>query len=347
MRRFRMLAALFALLASGTAAAQAGLVTVFAQLSAQAGIPAGIVTDFAGNVIVSSDTFVATNLTAYDPNGTTLAQRPFQSVFAIGTASHLTMEVNSRRLVNLQADGTVVLVDGSTGQVTPVFGFRELTTDVTHVFDIQTNTVRNATGVIEPQAAAYGDIAVLTRGGTIDVFATGYASGLAFVTRVRFAPGQLEPSAQVLVSSSGPLLAGSPINIPRGVAVDHLGVVATSLPLFGPVATADRAVAFSADFPEGLGFAPVVALPGVDFPSRGMTTDPQGNFYVTTGPFTSPLCGAGARGLVRVMAATGAAECFTIAGANVDANDVAVSPSGDVAYVVMRSDGAVLRVQLR
>jgi hypothetical protein len=342
-----MIAALLALVTSGTVAAQAGLVTIFAQLAPQAGIPAGIATDFAGNVIVSSDTFVATNLTAYDPNGATLAQQPFQSVLSVGTASHLAIESNSGRFANLQADGTVVLLDGSTGQVTPVFSFRDLPTDVSRVFDIQTNTLRNATGVIQPQSATYGDIAVLTRGGTIDVFATGYVSGLAFVTRARFAPGQPEPSAQVLVSSSGPLLASSPINIPRGVAVNHLGVVATSLPVENTGATADRAVAFSADFPEGLGFAPAVALPGVDLPSRGMTTDPQGNFYVTTGPFASSLCGAGGRGLVRVMAATGAAECFTIPGANTDANDVAVAPFGEAAYVVMRSDGAVLRVQLR
>jgi hypothetical protein len=167
---------------------------------------------------------------------------------------------------------------------------------------------------------------------------------------VRFAPGQ-EPSARVLVSSSGPALAGSPINIPRGVAVNHLGIVATSLPVFGAagsaVATVDRAVAFSADFPESIGLPPTIALGGVDLPSRGMTTDWQGNFYVTTGPFASSICGAGASGLVRVMAATGTAQCFTIAGANVDAHDVAVSPAGDAAYVVIRSDGAILRVHLQ
>jgi hypothetical protein len=240
-----------------------------------------------------------------------------------------------------------VLLDGATGNVTRVFSFRELPTDVSRVFDIQTSTLRNATGVIAPQSATYGDIAVLTRGGTIDVFATGYSSGLAFVTRARFAPGQLEPAVQVLVSSSGPLLAGSPINIPRGVAVNHLGIVATSLPVANAGAAPDRAVAFTADFPEGLGFAPFVALPGIDLPSRGMTTDPQGNFYFTTGPFSSSLCGAGARGLIRVITATGEGQCFTIAGPNVDANDVAVAPEGDAAYVVMRSDGAILRVQLR
>jgi hypothetical protein len=204
--------------------------------------------------------------------------------------------------------------------------------------------------VIQPQSAQYGDIAVLTRGATVDVFATGYSSGFAFVTRVRFAPGG-EPSARVLASSSGPALASSPINTPRGVAVNHLGIVATSLPVFGPVgstvATADRAVAFSADFPEAIGLPPTIALGGVDLPSRGMTADLQGNFYVTTGPFQSSVCGAGAHGLVRVMAATGAAQCFTIAGANVDAHDVAVSPTADAAYVVVRSDGAILRVQLQ
>jgi hypothetical protein len=347
MRRFRMLAALLALLGSSTAAGQAGVVTVFAQLSPQAGIPAGIATDFAGNVIVSSDTFVATNLTAYDPNGVRLAQRPFQNILSVGPASHLAIEPNSGRLANLQADGTVVLLDGATGQVTPVFSFRELPTDVSRIFDIQTNTIRNATGVIQPQFATYGDIAVLTRGGTIDVFATGYHGALAFVTRARFAPGQLEPSAQVLVSSSGPLLAGTPINEPRGVAVNQLGVVVTSLPVGNTNVSLDRAVAFSADFPEGLGFAPVVALPGIELPSRGMASDLQGNFYITTGPFASSLCPPGVRGLIRVMAATGLAECFTIAGATVDANDVAVAPSGDAAYVVMRSDGAILRVQLR
>jgi hypothetical protein len=346
MRRFRMLAALLALLASGTAAAQAGRVTVFTQLST----PAGIATDIAGNVFVSSDTFVSTMLRAYDPGGNLLAQVPFENTLSTGTASHLAIESNSSRIANLQADGTVILVDGSSGQVTPVVSLRELPTDVSQIFDVQTNSFRNATGVLQPEFAQYGDIAVLTRGGTIDVFASGYLAGLAFVTRVRFAPGA-EPSARVVVSSSGPLLGGSAINIPRGVAVNHLGIVATSLPVLAQlgntVAMADRAVAFSADFPEGVGFQPSIALGGIDLPSRGMATDLQGNFYVSTGPFTSSICGAGARGLVRVLAATGGADCFTIAGANVDANDVAVSPEGDAAYVVMRSDGAVLRVQLR
>jgi hypothetical protein len=342
----RLLTAVLALAASGGAAAQAGQVTVFTQLAT----PAGIATDFAGNVIVSSDTFTSTMLRAFDPRGVLLAQVPFENAIAGGSASHLTIESTTSRIANLQTDGRVVLIDGSSGQSTTVFRFRDLPTDVTQVFDVQTGTLRDASGFIQPQFAQYGDIAVLTRGAIIDVFATGYFTGLAFVTRVRFAPGE-EPSARVVVSSAGPLLGGSAINSPRGVAANQFGVVATTLPVFGPVgnsvATADRAVAFSADFPEGAGFQPFIALGGIDLPSRGMATDPQGNFYVTTGPFASSVCGAAARGLIRVLSATGAMDCFTIAGANVDANDVAVSPAGDVAYVVMRSDGAVLRIQLR
>ena len=191
---------------------------------------------------------------------------------------------------------------------------------------------------------------MLTRGGTIDIFASGLSTAFPFVTRIRFVNGEFQ-SARVMVSSSGLGLFVSPIrvNLPRGVAVNHMGIVATSLPVFGPVSTiegaADRAVAFSADFPEG-GFAPVVALNGIDLASRGITTDGAGNFYIATGPTGMTLCEPSGHGLVRVLI-TGAVQCFPISAVVLNSSDVAISPDGGTAYVVVQDDGVVLRFSLR
>lgn len=92
-----------------------------------------------------------------------------------------------------------------------------------------------------------------------------------------------------------------------------MSIVVTSLPILGPVSTiegaADRAVVFSADYPEG-GFAPFVELNKVDLTSREMTTDTEGNYIATGSPCTT-LCGISGHGLVRVLI-SGAVECLPI-----------------------------------
>jgi uncharacterized protein (TIGR03437 family) len=319
---------------------------------AQALRPVGVVADAQGNVWISSDN--ANNPLDSSTSGTLISKWSaqgqqlgairvggFASINAIG---RLARDPESGVIWGLFPDGTVFHVTAD-GRYSPSFNVRSAPLDLSRIFDLQSGTLNSLGGLIQPQTASYGDIALLRRGRSLDVFITGYSAGFPFVVRIRY-PEQGNPSGAVVAATRATL--GMSFQSARGIAVNRQGTVVTTMPvqLTNERTIYERLVAFSADFPEGRGNAPsVVFTSGVG--SQGMDVDPAGNFLIATGSAGNLACGPGGSGAILVVRADlRDASCLLFPAVLADSRDVAVSPRGDVAYVSVAARNVVVRFPL-
>lgn len=343
LRYLALLAMAASCLAISPLAAQTNPV-IFTRLS----IPVGVATDAGGNVYVTSDRVTSTLITRFAPSGSVAWQIPVGDFTSITTIGRLAVDPGTGLLWDLFPDGRVAIINPDTAQGSIVLNLRELPIDVSAVFDIETRTTQAFGSLILTNFATYGDIALLRRGSQLDVFISGLSVTVPFVMRLRVVDNQIV-SAAVIVSSLTTTAPNS--NEPRGVAVSPQGLVLTALPRKGLAPTIyDRAVTFSADFPESAGAArPTVRFTNnpnfiggeTDFTGKGMAADERGNFYVATGTVGTTVCGTSGE-LAIISARFLRVSCSRIGGALTNSQDVAVDSARGFAYMSITS-GPVVR----
>lgn len=315
----------------------------------------GVLTDASGYVYVTSDTNSGILVTKWDSLGRPVAHNLIGNFFSVGEIGHLVQDPGTGNILELSNTGNVYVMRpnlcgfGPGCQIVRAFNVGQLRTDTLHIWDVQIGKIHPSLGgMILPQFASYGDIALLRRGSQLDVFIAGMSQAQAFpfVMRVRLTPSGYD--SKVLVASS----TGSPNNqTARGIAVNSRGTVLTTLPVYlagDHYGIPDRAISFSADFDYLHQSAPGIRTPFIvsrsDLSSRGMATDAAGNFYVATGSIGSSQCGAyGSGALVVMTAALHFAGCNTFRATVVNSQDVAVSGNGRTAYETLANYAAVVK----
>jgi len=180
----------------------------------------------------------------------------------------------SGELWDLLSGGAVLRINPRTGQVQPLVDLRSMPVDTGHVFDLASGTVGPFTGML-PQNSIYGDIALLRRGGRLDVFISGVSVAFPFILRIRIENGRVAATVVAASRASGAGYGSGP----RGVAVSPQGLVLTTLPTryLNEEEIMDRMVAFSADYSEGQAPAPT-AISREQLFSAGMDADGAGKF---------------------------------------------------------------------
>ena len=310
-------------------------------LLAQPNIPVGITTDKSGNVYVDTDRTWDHGISVYAPNGSPRGYILLGGFSAIGSNTLATYANGNILIVNV--NGKVSTLNPANGAVTSLFDLTKLNADISGIYDIATGRISNLGGLILPQYATFGDVAILERPGVTDLFISGLsqAGTYPFVMRVRMAANK--PVVAKVVAASVASTSGSS-NGTRGVAVNSQGLVVTTLPLQTSVGAYDRLVSFSADFPETRQGLPAIKLNGKDMASHGMASDAKGNFYIATGSVGTSLAGTGGSGaLIKVSA-----DASTVLGigslhtAYANSQDVAISPAGDRIYMTILTGNAVV-----
>ncbi|XXF76950.1 hypothetical protein P2318_28430 [Myxococcaceae bacterium GXIMD 01537] len=317
------------------------------QVFTQVARPGGIAVDLQGNVFVIWDAVLTTKLTKFAPNGAPVAEINLGGI-TVGefTSSHLALDPGTGNILLLTPQGVLYAIRPDTLEGTVLTDLRTLPPVDDSVFDVLVGGSRP----LVLGTPRYLDLAVRRLDNArFDVFvsaSTGAAGGFPFVMRVRF-NAQVPPVADVIVTSSGTTVgdvAGRP-----GVAVNAQGLVITTMPFQVSVGFVNGLVAFGADFPENPASVPRFALlrpdgSPIDFTSTGMTSDPAGNFYVTTGVVGISACGVGGSGaLVFLPAALNNVLCVPSGLVLASTEDVAVSPAGDSVYMTDFGGNAVLR----
>jgi hypothetical protein len=337
--------------------------SVDAQLTAQSGrlanpflfansiLPVGIVTDRAGNVFVSSEdasvgedgiprSFGGSIITKYAPNGTSLGKiqvGPLFSPVDVVAGNRFALETNSGLILSLSPSGQINLIESNQGIVTPWVNLKGIPIQTDQVYDVATGETRDFTGSIQPSLSSYGDIAVFSGRDFLDVYVSGISAGQAFpfILRLRLSQS-LGDSAQVIMSS---VASASPNEgSPPGIAVNAQGIVLTTLGFNRTNAgNFSVPVAFSVDFnPQNVTNSnrPLV-LSNIDLSSRGMTTDAAGNFYIATGTIGTTLGGANGSGAIISLSSNLELTGIYTQGVVASAQDVAVSPNGQVLYATI------------
>ncbi len=202
-------------------------------------------------------------------------------------------------------DGTLLEFSDDLTRYGILANLRNLPTDATHIFDVITRQYHNFGGTIQPYSALYGDFTVSFNQPYEDWFITGFSNGLPFVDRLHFVNQQFQ-SASVVTASAGDYLGQFPY--PPGVTA-NAGVVLTTLTDIDQV---DKVYAFAPEFPEGHG-APPTKLSDVGVASKGMKTDPAGNYLMAIGQGISPLC-QGNPGYVVVTSDLSTMSCVEFGG---------------------------------
>jgi hypothetical protein len=336
--------------------------SVDAQLTAQSGrlenpflfanslLPVGIVTDRAGNVFVSSENgsvgedgiprSFGSIITKYAPNGTPLGQIQTGGLFSpvdVVSGNRFALEMNSGLILSLSPSGQINLIEPNQGIVTPWVNLKGIPIQTDQVYDVATGLTRDFTGAIQPSLSSYGDIAVFNGRDFLDVYVSGIGAGQAFPFILRLRLSQtLGNSAQVIMSS---VATASPNEgSPPGIAVNSQGTVLTTLGVNRTTAGNFSApVAFSVDFnPQNVTNSnrPLV-FSNVDLSSRGMTTDAAGNFYIATGTIGTTLGGANGSGAIISLSPNLELTGIYTQGVVASAQDVAVSPNGQVLYATI------------
>lgn len=317
-------------------------------------LPVGIVTDRAGNVFVSSEdasvgedgiprSFGGSIITKYAPNGTSLGKiqvGPLFSPVDVVAGNRFALETNSGLILSLSPSGQINLIEPNQGIVAPWVNLKGIPIQTDQVYDVATGETRDFTGAIQPSLSSYGDIAVFNGRDFLDVYVSGISAGQAFPFILRLRLSQtLGNSAQVIMSS---IATASPNEgSPPGIAVNSQGTVLTTLGVNRTTAGNFSApVAFSVDFnPQNVTNSnrPLV-FSNVDLSSRGMTTDAAGNFYIATGTIGTTLGGANGSGAIISLSPNLELTGIYTQGVVAAAQDVAVSPNGQVLYATIGTD---------
>ena len=312
--------------------------------------PNGVTTNAAGEVFVHHDVALQNFVTRFLPTGTSMGSFPIGTFTDLNFSGRLATDPGTGpgtvRILDLVQAGVLFRIDPAIGVPAPLIDLRAAPLDVSRAYDIGTRQVQNFAGVIVPGQITYGDVAVLRRGPQLDIYLTGVSGRTAFVLRIREASGTLSVPRVLVASALTP--AGTVIQ-PRGVAVNNVGTVLTTLPaLATPGGVLDSLVMFSADIePVVTGPPPTVTVGVSEFISRGMATDTFGNFFVTTGLNAANQCGGSVSPALGIFILQPPASlCLPIGGvpSGVLALDVAVSPTGSRTYLTLTS-GAVVFFQ--
>ncbi|OOP56248.1 MAG: hypothetical protein AYP45_10060 [Candidatus Brocadia carolinensis] len=315
---------------------------IFAQLNS----PLGITTDLQGNVWIHTDRTSDHGVAIYDPNGSAKSYIPLGGFTDVAGVSYLATIRSNGNVLALGQNGLIRGIIPSTGQVQNWLNLPSLPVDTNNIYDIAQGRSWNFGGMILPAYSTYGDIAVFEHNNIADLFVTGIsqAQTFPFVMRIRVNISTGTVAAKVVAASSA---STAIFKLARGIAVNSQGIVATTLPYQGnpyPLpGTFDRAVSFSADFPESNVGIPEIQLDGAELWSCGMTTDSFGNFYVATGVKGTAIGSAGSGALVILTSdfkkITG---MLTFTASLVDSRDVTISPKNDLAYMTIKNYNTVI-----
>lgn len=310
-------------------------------------IPSGITTDAAGNIYVASDMVTNARLTKFAPNGTVIWDQPYGGFLAIGAGHVLATDPRTGLIWNLWLSGEIYLVDPATGNQTFWFNVRALPLDKTQMQDIEIGPAGAFASQIISEQTLYGDLALhLREDGRLDAFLTANStpSAVPYVMRIRFAAdGSLESTTVLLLSIGGRTEFSDQAG---GIAVNDNMVFTTIYrrpPLNVPVNQARSyqiPITISPDFPEDdSGFQ--IRFEGADLHTIGMATDPNGNFFMTTGTLGTTLCGFFGESALIILPANLLVEsialeprsCQSIGFVSPNTRKIALSPAGDIAYV--------------
>lgn len=305
-------------------------------------LPLGIATDRNGNVWVQTDRTWDQGLAVYRSNGSYLGYVKLGGLTEAQGAGHFALVPSSGLFLHLAQTGRIRIIDPSTGSVRDWLDLRRVNVDTSSIYDIAQRRFWNFGGMIVPSLSSYGDIAVLQRSGRTDIFITGLSAAQTFPFVLRIRLTSTGSSVKVVAASSAS--TGGSYNGERGVAANAQGLVLTTLPYQTGAGSYDRAVAFSADFPETRTGLPTIKLNGVDMPSRGITTNAAGNFYIATGTLGTSLAGTGASGALVVLSPD-AGRVLGIGRLGIglaDSRDVALSPDGKRIYMTVYNRNAVV-----
>ncbi|MCB0191324.1 MAG: hypothetical protein KDJ65_05215 [Anaerolineae bacterium] len=332
-----------------TSPAQADEPVIFTDILSS---PTGITTDAAGNVYVASLVGFQSRLTKFSPDGIVIWDITYTGGILSQPGKALVTDPNTGLIWNLWGDGKIYLVDPLTGNQTFLLDLRTLSLDTSEMQDIQIGPASQFAGQIIPNQTYYVDLALQQRNdGRLDVFVTANSSPskLPYIFRVRLDSLGVVESAKVLlisiagrtefdnqmggITTNGDLVfttiyRGPPPNVPPELAQSY------QIP-----------ISFSPDFPEDSSrFA--IQLDGVGLNTRGMATDLNGNFFMTTGTIGNTLCGFTGREAMVVLPANlnvdninfaprfcGRVTAVPPGTVTINTRKVAVSPAGDFAYV--------------
>jgi hypothetical protein len=220
------------------------------------------------------------------------------------------------------------------------------------VFDVSTNTFRNV-GLISPR---WGDITSrLVTSSRLYVYVTAQvnANVTPVVVRLYFDLASGNVFWRGIATTLGTTAGNTNLN--RGIAVNNLGWVLTTLPATGNLGFFDGLVAFHSNFPETTTTAvrPRFVFRSstgriLDVASRGMSTDATNRFYIATGTIGSSTCGVSGSGAMMVVRAdprVPAPRCFNLGGLVRNSVDVGVNPVNGTSYMTVSaaSGGGVYR----
>ncbi|MGG6241572.1 hypothetical protein ACQ4N7_23345 [Nodosilinea sp. AN01ver1] len=242
---------------------------------APANLATGIVVDPQGNIIVQT----GFNTTKFNSRGQVIQQVSSQAGL-FSAERRFAIDYQTGTTVSLTRNGVLTLVNPSTLQEQVIVDLKNISIDTTRVYDFATGIVANRFGSIIPFQTNFGDIAIRSERGTVDIYITGISIAFPFIMRMRFSQGG-GFNAEVIAMS---LASGAPTdNNPPSIAVNQQGLVLTTLPTGNTSGTFNVPVFFSTDFSQGRGTIPPTQLGnGLFLSSQGMTTDALGNFYVAS-----------------------------------------------------------------
>ncbi|MFP5288765.1 MAG: S-layer homology domain-containing protein, partial [Thermoanaerobaculia bacterium] len=307
------------------------------------------------NLVVVSDAVGSLLLSKYSPAGALLGQVPFGGPSSVGALTSLATDPGSGYILGLGAPGLVWVIDPANLSVSPFFDIKSLSTDVSSIYDVASQTTGAQAGLILPGAAqtSYGDIAISRRNGQFNLYVSGLSVAFPFILRIPLvlnASGFMVPGTPDVILTS--LASAAPTdNVARGVAINQNGWVVTTLPInVGTAGTADFLYTFHEDRAPDKGGTFGVdhkwVFPSNAISSRGMDVDRLGKFYVATGNIGS-TCNAGL--LLFPDFANG--SCFPVANQALAAVDFAPSRDGIAAYEILRNivnlAGQIVRWDLR
>ncbi|MFP3915767.1 MAG: hypothetical protein ACLFWM_12890, partial [Actinomycetota bacterium] len=313
-------------------------------------VPVGVVAEPAGSVTVSHDDIPAARMTRFDQAGGVVASETMGDL-TVGSIGYLAHDPGRGVHWLLLPSGEIYFVDPETLQHSLALDLRTVTIDTSSWYDVATETVGPHGGVIVTVGAEYRDIALHRSGDTTTVLIGGFSVAHPFVLRLTVEGNDLT-EAQVIVGSiaadvdcGGSTSPCQPVG--RGVAVNREGTSLTVLPIQLPSGTADTLVSFPVGYRPGVDTPPRFVDRDVLFSSRGMSTDSQGRFYVTTTEEGIPSLGAPAVPVLLVLSpGLDAILAAGTTGASLDRFlDVAVAEAENRAYVTTGS-GQVVRFGL-
>jgi len=319
--------------------------------------PDGIITDSAGNVYVYHPTIDSWRVTKFRADGTVVWSTVAGGLLDV--SGRLSFFPLLSDLLLLTETGQISTIDPETGLVVPWLNLLTAPWDTSAAYDVRTGLVVPG-NLYVPSCDAlpvlcshkFGDLAVFTRGGTVDLYITGHYSGIRFVLRARSTA--TDPVFRVkllLVSSAVNPATGSFFNYHRGIAANSQGKVLTTLPFeYVQGFPIDVALLFDTSFDPLTGPPPtVISNPQAGgLTSKGMAADTAGNFYVASGAVGNAFCGLDSSGALVTISADGQdIRCRTLGLGLADSRDVALSPRNDRVYMTVTNLNEVLAFQLQ